>query len=109
MIQRQAAVELVHGYQAAGEVAVGNGVGGALLRYHRQAVHRFAVNALEGGDGIGTDALVGLRVLFAQAQVVTVDKGRLAGILAEGGHHFAATANHQVLHAGHDGRGGHVH
>ena len=61
-----------------------------------------AGDALQSGDCVGTDPLVGLRVGFAQVQVAGVEQRRaVAGVAAVGhGHHFRAAGHDQIGHAG---------
>jgi hypothetical protein len=101
-----------HRHQALVEPAFAHGDGGALLADHRKVVHRIARNAFQGGDGVGADALVRLRMLGAQAHVAAVHQiPRAVRVGAGGGvgHHLGAAGDHQVFHARHDRGRGHVH
>ena len=60
-------------------------------------------DAFHGGNRVGADTLVGLRVHVPEGQVAIIQEGAHRGaFLAEGGHHFGATADDQVLGPGHD-------
>ncbi len=62
------------------------------------------------GNGIGTHALVWLRVQCAQRQVAVVQKhARHGAFLAIDRHHLRAATDHQVLGTGHDAHGREVH
>ncbi len=79
-------------------------MGGPLLADHRQLIQRLAADALKGGDGIGADTLVGLRMNRAQTQVVAIDHlGLIVAGMAVVGHHFGTAGHHQVFHPGHQG------
>ena len=54
-----------------------------LLRQRRESVQRLPVYAFHGSYCIGADSLVRLGILLPQMQVVTVNEGRLVGVLAE--------------------------
>src|SRR3546814_4414355 len=66
-------------------VAVPDGVVGALLADQGQFVERLAGNPFHGGDGVGADTLVRLRMLGAQAEVAAVHQRRaVLGIARRG-------------------------
>ena len=100
-VEGQGSVFVEHGHEAPGEVAVGDGVGGALLAHQGQVLRRLAAYALEGGDGVGADALVGLGVQGPQAQIAPVHHRRaVIGAPAVGhGHHLRSPGHHQIGHA----------
>ncbi|VIO77814.1 hypothetical protein CI41S_60700 [Bradyrhizobium ivorense] len=89
-------------------MAAGNRRGRALLALVAERVDVFARNPLHGRDGIGADALVGLRVAGAQPQIAIVHHERPLAAAAIHRHHFGAAGDHQILGARHDGIGGHV-
>ncbi len=96
-VQRQAAVFVEHRHQALVEPAFADGHGGALLADHGKVVHRIARDAFQGGDGVGADALVRLRMLGAQAHVAAVHQiSRPVRVGAGGGvgHHLGAPRDH---------------
>ena len=93
VVQGQAAVFLVDRDQRAVEVAVADGVVGALLAFEGQGVDGFAADAFQRRDGVSADALVRLRVHPAQPHVAAVHgAGAGAGIARAGrhAHQFAA-------------------
>ena len=100
-VQRQGTVGLEDRDQALAEVAIFNGMVGALLALQRRKVQLRAADVFHGGNGVGAHALVGLRHVGAQAQVAGVHHQRAALGIAHPWHrhHLGATGNHQVFHA----------
>jgi hypothetical protein len=83
-----------------------NGIGRALLGLVSQGIQCLALNALQAGDSVGADTLMRLWVHLAQQQVAVVHEGVRGGaVLTIRGHHLCATADHQILGAGHDVHG----
>ena len=74
MTQCQAAIEVIYRHQAAVEMAIFYGVVGALLGCCRQRVHCLPVYTFKCGYRICAYALVRLRILLTQVQVIAVDK-----------------------------------
>ena len=111
LVEGEAAVLVVDRHEALIEMAVPDRVVGALLALQRQGVDVFAGDAFEGGDGVGADALVRLRVPRAQAQVAVVHhrRRRRVGCRGRVAHHLGAAGDDQVFHAAHDLGGGEVH
>ena len=62
-------------------------------------VERVTADAVERGDGIGTHALVGLGVEFAQVIVAGAHRQHAAMLER---HHLGAATDDEILHAGHD-------
>ena len=104
MVEGDRAVEVVHRDQAAVEAALGDRLGGALLRLGGEVVERLAGDAFERGDGVGAHALVRLRVDRLEVRVAGTHDGRQAPSFGER-HHLGAAADDEVLHAGHDHAG----
>ena len=83
---------------------------GALLALIGKLVRILAGDALERRDEIGANALMRLRMDFAQMQVVAVERG--ASRARQGRtirHGLDAARDDEILHARHDAHGGKVH
>ena len=91
--------------------ALGDRSRGALLRHERELVERLARDALERGDRVSSDALVGLRVTRPEALVAGVHQRTTHALLRRAErrvqrHHLAAAGDDDVLQPRHDrGRG----
>jgi hypothetical protein len=111
VIESEGAVFVVDRDHALLEVAVLQRNLGALLALVGELVDVLAGDPFERRDHVGTDALVRLRVQVAQPHVARVEQAAaaLGRELRRVRHHLDATGDHQVLHAGHDAGGGHVH
>ena len=110
-VERDRAVVIVHGDEALFEVTgLDRGVGAALA-LQGKGVDIGAGDALHRGDGVGADALIGLRMHGAQVQVAGVEQRRavLGAAAARHRHHLGAAGDDEIGHAGHDGRGREVH
>ncbi len=109
-IERNRAVVVVDGHEALREMpALDRGVG-PLLAFQCQRVDIGARNALHGRDGIGADALIGLRMQGAQMHIAGVEQRRpvLGTAAVRHGHHFGAAGHHEIGHAREDGRSGEI-
>ena len=111
MVQRHRAVVVVDRDQTLGEPALGDGDRRPALAFEGQGVDGLARNALHGRDGVGANALVGLRVQSAEMAIAGIHQRRpVLGTAAVGhGHHFGSARHYHVGHAGHDGRRRQVH
>ena len=108
-LQRKRTVFFVDGDQRLVEATLGDGNGGALLADIAHLVQSLARDLLQGGNSIGADALVGLRMMQAKAQIAVVHDRRAAAAATVHRHHFRAAGDHQIFHARLDAGGGQAH
>ena len=107
-VERKAAVLAIDRNEALLEVsALDRGIG-ALLAFQPECIDVLPRNAFEGGDRIGADALVRLRMPRAQAQIAVVHHERPLAAPAFHRHHLGAAGDHEVFGTRHDGVGRHV-
>ena len=95
MIKRHSAIRVLYSDQRLIESTLSDSAGCPSLTDQRQIIDGVAIDALERGNGISTNALLRLWMHFTQVQVTGVDHWRLAGFsdLRVITHHLGAASN----------------
>ncbi len=107
VVECDRSIVVVHRHQALVEITARDSGGRTALALQRKLVHVFARDPFERRDGVGADALVGLRMKRAQVQVARVEQRRTVADIAavRHRHHLRAAGHDQIGHPGHDRRG----
>jgi hypothetical protein len=107
VIERKRAILAMDRNQTLRKVAILDRVRRPLLALKSERVDLPPRDPLYCGNGIGTDALVGLRMPHAKAKVAGIHHHRALAAAALHRHHLGAAGDHKVFCSGHDRGGGH--